>query len=89
MTAPTKSRRDREQLVAMIRELRTNCIVLDELLNCYGVFRFTGGVIPSERRALLPGLLICDAPLRRTASPRQQQGVIGTWLKRSWIWGRQ
>ena len=48
MTAPTKSNETREQLVAMVRGLQANRIILDELLNCYGVFRFTGGVVPSE-----------------------------------------
>ena len=30
----------------MIQELQTNRIVLEELEKCYGMFRFTGGVVP-------------------------------------------
>ncbi len=48
MTTPAELRKDREQLAAMIRELQSNRIVLDELLNCYGMFHFTGGVVPRE-----------------------------------------
>ena len=48
MTTPAELRKDREQLVAMIRELQTNRIILDGLLKCYGMFLFTGGVVPRE-----------------------------------------
>jgi len=48
MTVPTKSHKTREQLVAMVWGLQANRIVLDRLLKCYGVFRFTGGVVPDE-----------------------------------------
>ncbi len=43
MTTPAEGRKHRENLLAMILELQTNRIVLDGLLNCYGMFRFTGG----------------------------------------------
>jgi hypothetical protein len=32
----------------MIRKLQTNRIMLNRLEKCYGVFRFTGGVVPEE-----------------------------------------
>jgi hypothetical protein len=43
-----KVQRQREQLLAMILELQTNRLILDGLANCYGVFLFTGGVVPRE-----------------------------------------
>ncbi|MBN2293935.1 MAG: hypothetical protein JXM70_16025 [Pirellulales bacterium] len=48
MTKPAQLHKYREQLAAMIRELQTNRIILDGLLNRYGIFRFTGGVVPTE-----------------------------------------
>jgi len=52
MTTPTELRKDHEQLAAMIQELQANRIILDGLSNCYGTFRFTGGVVPREPWAL-------------------------------------
>lgn len=48
MTTLAESREDREQLVTMLRELQANRIVLERLATGYGVFRFTGGVVPRE-----------------------------------------
>ena len=48
MITHANSRKNEEDLAAMIRELQTNRIILDGLVNCYGVFRFTGGVVPRE-----------------------------------------
>jgi hypothetical protein len=48
MNHPGEVQRHRKQLLAMIRELQTNRIILDGLANCYGVFLFTGGVVPRE-----------------------------------------
>jgi hypothetical protein len=48
MKNPGEVQRHREQLLAMILELQTHRIILDELVNCYGVFLFTGGVVPRE-----------------------------------------
>ena len=48
MKHPGEVQRQREQLLAMIRELQTNRIILDGLVNGYGVFLFTGGVVPRE-----------------------------------------
>ena len=48
MTKPAQLHKYREQLVAMILELQTNRIILDGLLNRYGIFRFTGGVVSRE-----------------------------------------
>ena len=42
----------RAQLLAMILDLQTNRVMLDELVNCYGVFLFTGGVVPEEHWGL-------------------------------------
>lgn len=42
-------RSDREQLPGMILELQANHAALNELLNWYRVFRFTGGDIPHAR----------------------------------------
>ena len=53
MITHAKLRKNEEDLVAMIRELQTNRIILDRLVNCYGVFRFTGGVVPRERWGLV------------------------------------
>jgi len=46
MTTPAKLRKDREQLLAMVRELQNNQTTLNELLNWYAVFLFTGGDVP-------------------------------------------
>ncbi len=48
MTIPAKLRMGRELLAAMIGELKTNRTILDELVDCYGMFRFTGGVVPRK-----------------------------------------
>lgn len=48
MTTLAESHGDREQLVTMLRELQANRIVLDRLATGYGVFRFTGGIVPRE-----------------------------------------
>jgi hypothetical protein len=53
MTTPAELRKDRGQLLAMILELQTNRIILDGLLDCYGTFRFTGGVVPRESWGLV------------------------------------
>lgn len=49
MTITAESRKHREQLLAMILDLQSNRVILDELLNCYGAFLFTGGTVPRER----------------------------------------
>lgn len=48
MITRAKLRKNEEELVAMILELKTNRIILDRLVNHYGVFRFTGGVVPRD-----------------------------------------
>ncbi len=48
MTTHAELREDGELLVAMVRELQANQAVLDRLSDCYGMFRFTGGVVPRE-----------------------------------------
>ena len=53
MAIPTKLRKYREPLTAMILELQTNKAALDELANWYGVFVFTGGDVPRGRCGLV------------------------------------
>jgi hypothetical protein len=48
MTIPGEVQRHGQQLLAMILELRANWIILDSLVKCYGMFLFTGGVVPRE-----------------------------------------
>jgi len=56
-------RKNKEELVAMLRELQTNRIILDGLVNCYGVFRFTGGVVPREPWGLVAMTSYLQCPL--------------------------
>jgi hypothetical protein len=53
MTTTVELRKHREQLLAMILELQANRVILDELVKYYGVFLFTGGVVPREQWGLL------------------------------------
>ena len=53
MTTTAELREHRECLLAMILELQANRMILDGLVKCYGVFRFTGGVVPREQWALV------------------------------------
>jgi hypothetical protein len=53
MTPPNESHKDQEQLAAMIQELRANRSILDELLEFYGTFLFTGGVVSTEPWSLV------------------------------------
>ena len=49
MALPAELRKYRELLTAMILELQTNQTTLNELLNWYGVFLFTGGDVPRRQ----------------------------------------
>jgi len=53
MTIPAELRTNREQLLAMLLELQANRIILDELVRCYAMFLFTGGVVPGEHWGLV------------------------------------
>jgi hypothetical protein len=53
MTTTVESRKQREQLLAMILELQANRMILDELAKHYGVFLFTGGIVTREHWGLL------------------------------------
>ena len=48
-SVPGESPANRQQLAGLSLELKTNQAVLDGLLNCYSVFAFTGGTVPSGR----------------------------------------
>jgi hypothetical protein len=48
-TVPGESPAGRQQSAGMKLELQTNQAVLDGLSNWYGVFAFTGGIVPSGR----------------------------------------
>lgn len=48
MTPTFELRKNREPVQAMIREFQTNRAILDGLLEGYGTFRFTGGLVPRE-----------------------------------------
>lgn len=49
MTRSAEFREYQELLTAMISELRTNQAALDELVNPYSVFLFTGGDVPRRK----------------------------------------
>jgi hypothetical protein len=49
MALSTELRNDRMQLADMIRELRTNQMTLNQLVDWYGVFLFTGGDVPRKQ----------------------------------------
>jgi hypothetical protein len=72
----------REQLAAMILDLQTNRIILDDLVNCYGVFLFTGGVVPEEHWGLLAMTSYLHAPFAAdrisTAQTERYQQVAVT-----------
>ncbi len=50
---PGESPANRQQLAGLSLELKTNQAVLDGLLNCYSVFAFTGGTVPSGQYELV------------------------------------
>ena len=52
-TVPGESPANRQQLAGLSLELKTNQAVLDGLLNCYSVFAFTGGSVPSGQCELV------------------------------------
>jgi hypothetical protein len=62
MTTPAELRKDRQQLLAMRLELQANRILLDGLLDCYGTFRFTGGVVPREAWGLVAMTSYLECP---------------------------
>jgi len=62
MTTTAEIRKHREQLLAMVLDLQANRIILDELVNCYGVFLFTGGVVAEEHWGLLAMTSYLHAP---------------------------
>jgi hypothetical protein len=64
MPIPNELPNRRDQLLAMIQELQTNRIILDELVDCYSMFRFTGGVVPREQW----GLVAIASYLRRPSA---------------------
>lgn len=48
MTTPAKFCNDRARLAAINQELQTNRLILDGLMDGYRMFRFTGGVVPTD-----------------------------------------
>jgi hypothetical protein len=72
----------REQLLAMVLDVQTNRIILDELVNCYGVFLFTGGVVPKEHWGLLAMTSYLHAPFAAdrisTAKAERYQQLAAT-----------
>ena len=62
MTTPDELRKDRELLTAMKLEVQTNQVALDELVNWYGVFVFTGGDVPRGRCSLVATTSYLERP---------------------------
>jgi hypothetical protein len=62
MLIPDDLREYREPLSTMIRELRANQAILDGLVNAYGVFLFTGGVVAREQWSLVAISSYLDRP---------------------------
>jgi hypothetical protein len=58
-----ESRNRREELAAMLMELQANRTVLDGLVDWYGLFVFTGGVVPTAQWNLLAMNSYLEHPL--------------------------
>lgn len=62
MAIPAEMWEYRGQLTGMILELRANQATLDELVNWYGVFVFTGGDVPKGRWCLVAMISYLERP---------------------------
>ena len=76
--SPAELRSVREQLSAMLDELRANRAILDRLSGRYSMFRFTGGVIPAQPWATIAVTSFVSRPPRTDCVTTEEvEGYLG------------